>query len=256
MRTFPEALMNRKLLPHKVMLFAGLLLTSSVAFSQLMWTAQAPGPNTQGQVENIDDGEVVGAIKTIAVHPTNPNIIYIGAVNGGIWKTSNGMAPTPIWDFQTDTQKSLSIGALAFDPTDTTNRTLVAGTGCFSSFGSCGGDARSGLLRTTDEGTSWTAIDGGAALIGLNISGVAPRGRIVVISVNAADDPQTLGVWRSTDGGQHWTHISAGSGPGLPGGAAYDLASDPSNASRLFTNAGANGLFRSTDAGATWSKVS
>ncbi len=233
-----------------------LLLTPCAVFSQQVWTAQAPGPNTQGQVENIDDGEVVGAINTVAVHPTNPNIIYAGAVNGGIWRTSDGMAAVPTWDCQTDHQKSLSIGALEFDPTDTTNRTLVAGTGCFSSFGSCGGDARSGLLRTTDDGATWTAIDGGETLNGLNISGVAPRGSTIVISVNAADDPRRSGVWRSSNTGGSWTQVSGGSGTGLPGGPSYDLASDPSDPSRLFTNAGTQGLYRSTDTGATWSKVS
>jgi hypothetical protein len=139
-----------------------LLLACGTAIGQ-SWFPRAPGPNTHGQVENIADGEVVGAINAVAAHPKDPNILYVGTVNGGIWRTGNGMAAIPkgtaegpSWEHQTDSQRSLSIGALEFDPTDHTNQTLVAGTGCFSSFGSCGA-APSGLLRTTDGGATWTA---------------------------------------------------------------------------------------------------
>jgi hypothetical protein len=186
-------------------LLIALLLASSTATAQ-SWVPQAPGPNTDAQVEGIAGGEVVGAINAVAVHPKDSNTIYVGAVNGGIWKTINGMAPIspgtaedPRWEHQTDSQRSLSIGALEFDPTDATNQTLVAGTGCFSSYGTCGvGPA--GLLRTTNSGASWIAVDGKGLLKGLNISGVAPRGAVIVISVNAADDPENAGIWRSTKG--------------------------------------------------------
>ena len=55
-------------------------------------TARAPGPNTKGQVENITDREIVAAINAVAPHPTDANIVCVGAVNGGIWKTGNAMA--------------------------------------------------------------------------------------------------------------------------------------------------------------------
>src|SRR5207244_1913412 len=104
--------------------------------------------------------------------PTDASVVYIGAVNGGIWKTNNAMSASPTWQNQTESQKSLSIGAIEFDPTDTSRRTLVAGIGRFSSLSGLGG-ALTGLLRTTN-GTTWTAINGGGVLNGLNISGVAP----------------------------------------------------------------------------------
>src|SRR5438270_8221334 len=56
------------------------------------WVAEGPGPNTRGQVENIADGEVVGAINAVAPHPSDANTVYVGAVNGGVWKTTNAMA--------------------------------------------------------------------------------------------------------------------------------------------------------------------
>jgi hypothetical protein len=233
-----------------------LLLTCARALAQAVWVPQAPGPNTRGQVENITDKEVVGAINTVAAHPTDANIIYVGAVNGGIWRTNNATAANPNWQSQTDGHLSQSIGAIEFDPTDATNRTLVAGIGRFSSFGADGG-IRSGLLRTTDGGADWAAIEGDdRVLSGLNIWGVAPRGATIVIAANEANTPSRVGVWRSTDTGRTWRQTSGGSGTGLPSGPSFDLASDPTNRDRLFTNGGRRGIFRSTDAGATWVKVS
>jgi len=118
---------------------------------------------------------------------------------------------SPTWVQQTDPLLSLSIGALDFDPLDTTNQTLVAGIGRFSSFGRRGG-ARSGLLRTTNGGTTWTSINGGGTLTGKNISGVAVRGARIVVSVNTGDNPAVdqLGIFRSTDSGATFTQISSG----------------------------------------------
>jgi len=81
--------------------------------------AQDPGPTLFGN-------EVVGAIHTVTAHPTDPNILYVGGVNSDIWGTSNATAASPDWTPLTDNFPSLSIGALEFDPTDATNRTLVS----------------------------------------------------------------------------------------------------------------------------------
>ena len=97
------------------------------------------------------NGEVVGAVKAVAAHPANPDIVYVGSVNGGVWRTRNAQNATPTWEQLTDAQLSLSIGALEFDPTDSTHRTLVTGTGRFSSLSRIGGSLI-GLLRTTDGG--------------------------------------------------------------------------------------------------------
>jgi photosystem II stability/assembly factor-like uncharacterized protein len=173
--------------------------------------------------------------------------VYVGAVNGGIWKTTDAMSPNPSWEPLTDDAKSLSTGALAFDPTDAGHQTLVAGTGRFSSNDRTG-TALIGLLRTTDGGASWEVIDGGKLLRNAQIADVAPRGPIIVV---AADK----GVFRSSEDGQ-WKKISGAPESGLPGGAAYDLASDPEDPARLYTNAGAKGIFQSLDSGATWTKIS
>jgi photosystem II stability/assembly factor-like uncharacterized protein len=228
---------------------------ASLAQTVPVWVATGPAPNKRGQVENVNpDGEVIGAIHAVAPHPTDPNTVYVGSVNGGVWKSQNATAAHPHWTVLTDTQASLSIGALEFDPADSTLSTLVAGIGRFSSLSGTGG-IRSGLLRTTDGGATWTAIDGSGALSGVNVSGLAPRGSRIVLSANTADDPANSGIWRSTDTGSTWSHISGASGSGLPAGDCFDLAWDPNQLDRLYT-AGQMGVFRSDDGGATWTKVS
>jgi hypothetical protein len=231
------------------------------------WKPFGPAPKRNGQSENAaPNNGVGGAVHTIAAHPTDANILYLGSVNGGIWKTTNGSSTSPTWVQQTDPQTSLSIGALEFDPTDATRQTLVAGIGRFSSFSSRGGN-RLGLLRTVTGGARWTRVDGGGVLVGKNISGVAPRGPIIVVSVNTADSNTfpNIGIFRSTDNGATFTQISNGDGSatGLPGGVCNDLASDPTNPARLFTPVvfattvgGLNGIYRSTNTGASWTKVS
>ena len=138
----------------------------------MKWQRQGPRPTTEGQVEKIIDREVMGASQALAAHPVDANIVYAAAVNGGIWRTMNAMAARPAWLPMTDLARSLSFGALEFDPTDTTHTTLVAGTGRFSSKSRSGG-ALIGLLRTVDGGATWTAL-GADPLRSLHITGVAP----------------------------------------------------------------------------------
>jgi photosystem II stability/assembly factor-like uncharacterized protein len=231
------------------------------------WTPQGPGPATDGQAENVvPNNEVVGAIHTVLAHPTDPKILYIGAVNGGVWRTKNAQSQNPNWKPLTDAMATSSIGALERDPTDPTASTLWAGVGKFSSFGRLGGN-RVGLYKSPDAGDSWTAVTGGGTLLGKNISGLAPRGNTIVISVDTADAFTfgNIGIWRSTDGGASFTQIAVGNGAatGLPGGVTFDLAGDPTDSHKLFTSVlfadlvgGLNGFYRSTDTGATWTKVS
>ena len=245
-----------------MVLFFGLILSVAPVFAQPEWVATGPSPIEGGQVENVTpNDEVNGAINAVQTHPTNPDIIYVGGVNSGVWKTENSTSANPTWMHLTDSFPSMSAAELNLDPTDATFMTLVVGIGRTSSLGRLGGE-RTGLLRTTDGGANWTEL---TALAGSDISGVISRGTIIVAGSDTADTGSPTGLFRSTDSGANFTQISNGNGAatGLPAGTVYDLFGDPNNPARLYlvnggaaANGGVNGVYQSDDTGATWTKIS
>ena len=82
------------------------------------WVQQGPGPTINGQDEGITtplgNNPVSGCIQAVAPHPTDPTILYVAGVNGGVWKTTNATAATPTWTPLTDQAlPGLSIRSLA-----------------------------------------------------------------------------------------------------------------------------------------------
>jgi hypothetical protein len=227
------------------------------------WVPQGPAPTVGGQSEGITNRPVSGAVHAIVAHPSDANIVYVGAVNGGVWKTTDALAASPTWVRLTDAQTSLSIGAIDLDITDGARNTLLAGMGRFSSYGNAGG-SRAGLIRSTDGGASWSPLSN--TMSGRNISGVVARGATLLAGVDVADNYTcgNLGLFRSTDTGASWTRLTAAEG--LPSGAVDALAGDRANPTVLYAslalagacagNVALNGIYRSADTGATWTKIS
>ncbi|MCA9952474.1 MAG: proprotein convertase P-domain-containing protein, partial [Anaerolineales bacterium] len=229
------------------------------------WLAQGPGPSTNGQVENIPNGEVAGAVHTIAAHPTNPDILYAGGTNGGIWKTTNATSSSPHWIPLTDDKQSLSIGALEFDVVTGSIERLVAGIGRYSSFYNYGGPL-SGLLTTDDGGETWMEIvltpDGATEPVGYNISGLVGLSGLTLFSSSSADEDICANVGVFLAGSMGIT-IPMG-----PRGRAFDLVKDPEESDTFYTgmtyvgacSAGdnSNGIYKkaSGDAINVWTKVS
>ena len=151
------------------------------------WDPQGPSPvfsdlaNQPGTV--LPDGGVVGAVHALAPHPVNPDILYIGAVNGGVWVTHDANAVRPTWQHLTDNEASQSVGAMELDPTDPKHETLVVGPGVYSAYG-VNGDL-SGLLLSTDGGSKWKRLEGHGVLLDKSFSGIAVRGgsKDIVVSV-------------------------------------------------------------------------
>ncbi|MBI2738779.1 MAG: autotransporter domain-containing protein [Rhodospirillales bacterium] len=202
------------------------------------------------------NGTVGAAIQAVLPHPTDASTMYVGGTNGGIWVTRNGGES---WTPLTDKQRSLSIASLAFDPTDASRNTLVAGTGITSN-GLIGnnnvtgrGGERIGLLYSTNGGDSWREL-GGAALANKSIVGVAARGSTLLAAAAEPHDPAAAGgLYRSIDGGGSFGLVSGTHG--LASGPVSSLAGDGANRNVFYAAVSANGVYKSSNGGADWTPV-
>src|SRR5690606_2040500 len=168
-----------------------------------------------------------------AFDPSNPNVIYIGPANGGVWKSTNSGIN---WFPLTDHEVSLSMGAIAIDPTNT--NIVYAGTG-EATYSGCSYYGR-GLLKSTDAGATWINYT-----TGLPSSTYFSR-----IKIRPNNSSQLLaalgnsGLYRSTNGGQSWTQIVSG---------RIDDVVFSSSGDTAFAIGGTGGLRRSINGGANFS---
>jgi photosystem II stability/assembly factor-like uncharacterized protein len=202
-----------------------------------------------------------GRIDDVEVNESNPSTMYVGAASGGVWKTTNnGVTWTPIFD----DQGVASIGDIALAPS---NPDIVwVGTGepnnrQSSSFGD-------GVYKSVDGGRTWKHM-------GLRDS--HHIGRVIIDPHNAEivyvaalghlwGSNRERGVFKTTDGGQTWTNVKfVNEDTGF-----VDMAMDPANSQTLYAaayqrrrtawgfNGGGTGggLFKTTDGGRTWNKLS
>ncbi len=223
---------------------------------------EGPSPITGGQTEGLVDNAVSGALNALAAHPTNADILFVGSVNGGIWRTLDATATDPAWENLSDDFTTQSIGDIVFDTADASSQTLVAGIGLFSSYGRIGG-SRDGLFRTTDLGLTWTPT--GADLITRNVSKLAVHGTQIHAAINFAENFTCgdVGVYRSTDGGATFDQLNLANS-GMPAGVSTAVTARPGVPDTLYASiifadtcdGAANGIYRSGNGGATWVKVS
>jgi photosystem II stability/assembly factor-like uncharacterized protein len=194
--------------------------------------------------------------------PGDPNTFYFGAVDGGIWKTTDaGVTWTPIFD----NQPVASIGAIAVAPSDP--RSIYVGSG--------ESDIRSdlasgdGVYRSTDGGETWENIGLGDTRQISRIVIDPQNANIVYVGAlgHAYGPNEERGVFKSTDGGAHWNKI-LDQGPET-GIADLAIASDQPNILFAATwhthrppwsvygpiDAPGSGIFRSQDSGNTWSRL-
>jgi subtilisin-like proprotein convertase family protein len=223
-------------------------------FSSTPWVQQGPAPALNSpNVLVPPSNPVSGAIQVVAAHPTNANVLYVGAVNGGVWRTADATSSSPDWIPLTDSLPSQSITSLSLDPTDPTYRTLVAGTGQRSNIGD--GDDEVGLYYTTNGGEAWFQFNQ-PILQNQIFTGVAARGNVILAASAGAFDENgdpIVSLYRSVDSGANFGRVPEANG--LPVGGIFDLVADPSNNHRFYAAVEGAGVFRSDNDGATWTDV-
>jgi photosystem II stability/assembly factor-like uncharacterized protein len=210
---------------------------------------------------SIGPASMGGRIDDIAVSESDPSIIYVGYAVGGVFRsTNNATSFEPVFQ----TYGTASIGDIAIHPTNP--NIVYVGTGepnnrQTASFGD-------GIYKTTDGGKTFTR---------LGLAETQTIARIVIDPKN----PETVyvaspghlfgpnperGVYKTTDGGKTWQQIKF-----IDNDTGFtDIALDPGNSSIIYAasyqrrrsgccfNGGGPGsaLWKSTDAGRTWTKLS
>lgn len=208
------------------------------------WQALGPSPiSVPGSAAHY-----AGRVSALTIDPTTSGsntMLYAGAANGGVWKsTNNGASWTPL----TDNQNSLAVGAITIDPN--AHNVIYVGTGepnqsLDSYFGV-------GVLKSTDGGSTWMQY--GFTTFGNRSSSIS---RIIVNPLNSAQVfvASTIGLFVSNDGGQTYNQV----GSGLPTAnkpTVDALEIDASvNPVRLYATVRGQGFYRSLDGGASWARV-
>jgi photosystem II stability/assembly factor-like uncharacterized protein len=204
--------------------------------------------------------------RTVAISgvPHQPNVFYMAAVNGGVWKTTDfGNTWAPIFD----DQPSGSVGALAVAPSDPNILYVGSGEGLQRPDLAVG----DGVYKSTDAGKTWThlGLRDAQQITAIVIDPKNPDRVFVAAQGHPYGPNAERGVFRSLDGGKNFEKVLYKD----ENTGAADLVMDPSNSQVLFAALWAarvapweirsgesfvipgSGLYKSTDGGTAWHAI-
>ena len=227
----------------------------------------APAPGTVAGLDQDLSWRLIGPqrggrTRALAGVPGQPGVFYIGAVNGGVWKTDDaGRTWRPIFDGQ----PTQSIGAIAVAPSEPNTLYVGSGEGLLRPDLSVG----NGIYRSLDAGRSWVhlGLDDAQQIPQLAVDPHDAR-RVFAAVLGHPYGPSTeRGIYRSLDGGGSWQRVLYKDAD--TGGSAVVI--DPSQPSTVYAglwqarlgpwedknefNGTNGGLFKSTDGGTTWRRL-
>lgn len=208
----------------------------AVTMDSVNWALIGPKPTDAGSTSVTS-----GRVNAIAIDPRDNNVVYIGAAEGGVWKTTDGGVN---WTPLTDAQASLANGAIALDPNNPD--TVYVGTGEENFSGDSYYGA--GILKSTDGGATWTNIVGPFLRDRIGALAIQPGNSQVLLCTSQA------GVWRSANAGVTWTQT-------MSGAAGISVVFDPTNGASAYASLGSifgnikNGVYHSANGGLTWNTV-
>jgi photosystem II stability/assembly factor-like uncharacterized protein len=204
-----------------------------------------------------------GRVVAVSGVPGSDTTYYFGGVDGGVWKTTDAGT---VWQPIFDQQPVASIGALAVAPSDP--NVIYAGTG--------ESDIRSnlasgdGMYRSDDAGATWKHIglEDSRQISRVLVDPSDPRTVYVGALGHAYGPNDERGVYKSTDGGEHWQRVldkgpsvgiadvaMATSQPQILFATTWNAHRPPWSTYAPLEGAG-NALYRTTDGGSQWTQMS
>jgi len=203
-----------------------------------------------------------GRTRAVAGVPGQPSVFYIGAVNGGVWKTDDaGRTWQPIFDGQ----PTQSIGAIAVAPSDPNILYVASGEGLLRPDLSVG----NGIYRSRDGGRSWShlGLAEGQQIADLAVDPRDPSRLFAAVLGHPYGPNPERGIYRSLDAGATWQRVLYTDAD--TGGSA--VAIDPAHPEIVYAglwqarlgpwedkddfNGTGGGLFKSSDGGNTWKRL-
>jgi photosystem II stability/assembly factor-like uncharacterized protein len=203
-----------------------------------------------------------GRTRALAGVPSEPATFYLGAVNGGVWKTTDAGST---WHSMWNDQPSGSIGSIAVSLSDPNVLYVGSGEGLQRPDLSTG----DGVYKSTDAGKTWTHLEGlrdGQQIGQVAIDPRDPNRVFVAVEGHPFGPNEERGLYRTTDGGKTFKRVLFVSDKT----GASEVQIDPQNPQIVFAGmwqrqeapwengsfgGGEGGLYRSTDGGDTWKKL-
>ena len=173
----------------------------------------------------------LGRLNALAFHPTNPDIIFVGAPSGGMWITHDGGIT---WNSYCDNLPTLGVSSIAVDYTNPD--VVYMGTGDRDA-----GDAAGvGVLKSTDGGITWANANAGIENLKV--------GRMIMHPTdhNTLYIGATGGIYKTTDGGQTWLQQA--------GGNFKEIVFKTDDPETIFASKGGD-FYKTTDGGSNWSMI-
>lgn len=241
-------------------LFLGLLV---IAICAVPASAQSQSPRKvpEGFRFRFFGPAVGNRVASVAGIAGDPSTYYAGAASGGVWKSNDGGNH---WGPIFDSQPAAAIGALAVAPSDP--NVVWVGTG--EAWAIRDSDVMgNGVYKSTDAGKTWnhTGLEE-TGRIGRIVVDPKNPDTVFVCAVGRMTGPQQeRGVYRTTDGGQHWDRVLFVD----PNTGCSGLAMDPHNPRVLFagmwqvemhtwgefSGGPGSGVYLSRDGGAKWTRI-
>jgi hypothetical protein len=195
--------------------------------------------------------------------------LYVAAAGGGVWRTRKALHTNPSqkWEYISGSFGTNAIGSLLLDPNDPSGDTLYAATG--EENASADSEAGVGIYKTVDGGDTWSlvpgsdvffqrsigqmAFDGAGNLlvpIGSGVRGISSVSGGSLSSGSTIYPLVTRGLWRQS--GATFNLIWPSPAP-VRGSTTVKV--DPTHPGIMYVNAFQNGIWRSTNNGATFSQI-